>query len=285
MENKEIELYLRIIDQMPNPIWRAGLDTKCDYFNKSWLEFTGRTIDQEMGNGWAEGVHPDDFKKCLDTYLAAFNACKPFTMQYRLKHHDNTYHWLLDSGSPFFDNDKNFLGYIGSCYDIEEVEKSKNILKLTNSMAKVGGWEIDVVNNTLFWTEEVYKLHEVDDGYEPKLGEGIDFYVGESKEKIGTAVKEAMTIGKPFDMDLEIKTAKGNYLWVRSLGRALTENNKIVKIFGTFQDITDKKKYEMEIENKNHEMEASNKIMVNRELAMVKLKEKIAELEDKLSKK
>lgn len=112
------ELYLRIIDQFPNPIWRAGLDAKCDFFNKAWLKFTGRTIEQEMGNGWAQGVHKEDFDQCLKTYLEAFGKKEHFEMEYRLKHADGTYHYILDCGSPFFDDNGIFLGYIGSCYDI-----------------------------------------------------------------------------------------------------------------------------------------------------------------------
>jgi PAS domain S-box-containing protein len=116
------QLYLRIIDQFPNPIWRAGLDAKCDFFNQSWLKFTGRAMEQEMGNGWTEGVYKEDFDQCLKTYLDAFGKKEPFLMEYRLKHADGTYHWILDSGSPFFDEDKTFLGYIGSCYDINEAK-------------------------------------------------------------------------------------------------------------------------------------------------------------------
>lgn len=128
------QLYIDIISQFPNPIWRAGIDTKCDYFNPAWLNFTGRTIKQELGNGWVEGVHKEDFDKCLKTYLDAFGKKQPFKMEYRLKHADGTYHWILDSGSPFFDDNDKFLGYIGSCYDINETKI--HILKI-ESMNKI----------------------------------------------------------------------------------------------------------------------------------------------------
>lgn len=114
------ELYLRILDQFPNPIWRSGLDTKCDYFNQAWLDFTGRKIEQEMGDGWVKGVHPDDLDRCVKIYLEAFKKREHFEMEYRLQHSDGTYHWLLDSGSPFVDDEGNFAGYIGSCYDINQ---------------------------------------------------------------------------------------------------------------------------------------------------------------------
>lgn len=116
------ELYLRILDQFPNPIWRSGLDAKCDYFNKAWLDFTGRKMEQEIGDGWIKGVHPEDLELCVKTYSDSFNARKHFEMEYRLKHNDGKYHWLLDSGSPFFDDKGNFMGYIGSCYDINIIK-------------------------------------------------------------------------------------------------------------------------------------------------------------------
>jgi PAS domain S-box-containing protein len=128
------ELYLRIIDQFPNPIWRAGTDAKCNFFNKAWLAFTGRTMEQEMGNGWAEGVHKEDFDMCLKIYLDAFKKREHFEMNYRIKHHDGTYHWIFDSGSPFFDDDGTFLGYIGSCYDINDTKKHVTDIELMNAM-------------------------------------------------------------------------------------------------------------------------------------------------------
>ena len=128
------ELYLRIIDQFPNPIWRAAIDTKCDFFNKAWLKFTGKTMEQEMGNGWVQGVHKDDLDLCIKIYLDAFKKKEPFEMEYRLKHADGTYHYILDSGSPFFDDEGVFLGYIGSCYDIN---KTKEYIAKIESLNKL----------------------------------------------------------------------------------------------------------------------------------------------------
>ncbi len=83
--NKAKELYLKIFEDFPALIWRSRLDKLCDYFNRYWLEFTGRTMEQEFGNGWAEGVHPDDFDFCLQTYVEAFDKKEAFLMEYRLK--------------------------------------------------------------------------------------------------------------------------------------------------------------------------------------------------------
>ncbi len=122
------ELYLKIFEDFPALIWRSRLDKLCDYFNKTWLEFTGRTMEQEFGNGWAEGVHPDDFDACLNTYVTCFDKRESFLMEYRMKNKLGEYRWIRDFGRPFYDLDNTFLGYIGSCYDI--TENKDNELKL-----------------------------------------------------------------------------------------------------------------------------------------------------------
>jgi len=122
------ELYLKIFEDFPALIWRSGLDKLCNYFNKTWLDFTGRTMEQEYGNGWAEGVHPDDFAFCLDTYVNAFEKKEAFLMEYRMKNKFGEYCWIRDFGRPFYDLDNTFLGYIGSCYDI--TNNKNNELKL-----------------------------------------------------------------------------------------------------------------------------------------------------------
>jgi PAS domain S-box-containing protein len=107
-------------------IWRANLDAKCDYFNRTWLAFTGRTIEHEMGDGWAEGVHPDDLGGCLRHYLDHFARREPFEMEYRLRRHDGVYRWIFDRGVPFVDDDGNFAGFIGSCVDVDERRRAQD---------------------------------------------------------------------------------------------------------------------------------------------------------------
>jgi PAS domain S-box-containing protein len=101
-------------------IWTAGNDKLCNYFNDTWLKFTGRTLEQELGNGWTEGVHPDDFNNCLDTYLIAFDKQVPFEMVYRLRHISGDYRWIVDLGTPNYNSSGAFIGYIGHCFDITE---------------------------------------------------------------------------------------------------------------------------------------------------------------------
>lgn len=116
---RESELrYRTLADSGQALIWTSGVDKKCNYFNLSWLSFTGRTIEQELGNGWAKGIHPDDFDFCFSTYTDAFDRREPFSITYRLRRHDGVYRWIIDDGMPRYDTKKNFLGYIGHCLDI-----------------------------------------------------------------------------------------------------------------------------------------------------------------------
>jgi PAS domain S-box-containing protein len=98
----------------------AGPDKLCNFFNKTWLAFTRRPLEDELGNGWAEAVHPDDRARCTRTYVEAFDARREFTIEYRMRRHDGEYRWVLDKGVPRFAPDGAFLGYIGCAHDISE---------------------------------------------------------------------------------------------------------------------------------------------------------------------
>jgi PAS domain S-box-containing protein len=109
----------------PVLIWAAGPDKLCNFFNQPWLDFTGRTLEQELGNGWVAGVHPDDLKTCMSIYNEFFDARRPFNMEYRLRRHDGQYRWIADHGVPRFDGQGNFFGYIGSCVDVTERKQTE----------------------------------------------------------------------------------------------------------------------------------------------------------------
>jgi PAS domain S-box-containing protein len=118
---REGEEQFRILaDTAPVMMWASGIDKLCVFFNKPWLDFTGRTMEEELGDGWSEGVHPDDYDLCLKTYVTSFDARQPFKMEYRLKRYDGEYRWLLNHGVPRFSPCGEFLGYIGSCIDVTE---------------------------------------------------------------------------------------------------------------------------------------------------------------------
>ncbi len=112
--------YLNILAEAPALIWRADTQARCDWFNNTWLSFTGRTMEEEYGDGWAQGVHPDDLERCVAIWVGAFRQRAPFEMEYRLRRHDGIYRWILDIGRPFNGLDGSFAGYIGYCFDITD---------------------------------------------------------------------------------------------------------------------------------------------------------------------
>ena len=114
-------------DNAPALIWVSGPDKLCTFFNKTWLDFTGRTMEQELGNGWAENVHPDDMVRCMDVYSSSFDERRSFQMEYRLRRADGEYRWVLDNGVPRVEPNGGFAGYMGSCIDITDLKRSQGL--------------------------------------------------------------------------------------------------------------------------------------------------------------
>jgi PAS domain S-box-containing protein len=133
-ELQESEQHFRTLaDSGHALVWISGPDKKCDYFNKPWLAFTGRTLEQEMGDGWTEGVHPEDLSRCIGTYTRTCDRQENFSMIYRLRRHDGEYRWIQADGCPRYDTHGNFLGYIGHCLDITERIQAEEEIRILNA--------------------------------------------------------------------------------------------------------------------------------------------------------
>lgn len=123
---KEAEARFKIMaDSAPVLVWMSGTDKGCEYFNQGWLKFTGQSLERELGNGWTEGIHPDDLEARLQVYTTSFDARRPFELEYRLRRFDGEYRWVLDTAIPRYTPDGIFAGYIGSCLDITERKQAE----------------------------------------------------------------------------------------------------------------------------------------------------------------
>ena len=129
--------YQAVTDASPVMIWMSGTDKLCHYFNKGWLDFVGRTLEQETGNGWTENVHPDDFEGCLQSYIRNFDARRPFEIEYRLRHHSGQYRWIFDRGVPRYKPDGTFEGYVGACLDIHHQKEAAERVRIADETLRL----------------------------------------------------------------------------------------------------------------------------------------------------
>jgi PAS domain S-box-containing protein len=127
--NSSEERFRLVANTAPALIWMSGTDKQCTFFNRGWLDFTGQSMEHELGEGWASGVHPEDLAGCLRIYSGAFDARMDFEMEYRLRRFDGKYRWIVDYGVPRFESDGTFCGYIGSCVDISDRKLSEESLE------------------------------------------------------------------------------------------------------------------------------------------------------------
>lgn len=148
LREKEVQ-YRNLADSGIALIWRSGTDKLCNYFNLPWLKFTGRTLEQELGNGWAEGVHPDDRNRCLETYITAFDKREAFDMEYRVRDVSGKYRWLRDLGVPNYNSAGEFIGYIGHCFDITDLKLTEEQLRYQGTHDVLTG----IYNRAFFETE------------------------------------------------------------------------------------------------------------------------------------
>lgn len=136
----ESEKRFRLIaNTAPVLVWMSGPDKLRNYFNRPWLEFTGRRLEEELGNGWAEGVHAEDLAKRLETYIRHFDRQEKFRMEYRLRRQDGEYRWILDMGTPRYNNDGSFVGYVGCCMDISELRQARaTVIEFSGRLIRAG---------------------------------------------------------------------------------------------------------------------------------------------------
>ena len=236
----------------PVLIWMSGLDKLCTFFNKPWLEFTGRTIEQEMGNGWAEGVHADDLQRCLQIYTEAFDARQPFVMQYRLRRHDGEYRWISDNGVPRYDAQKNFAGYIGSCMDVTELinkeqalRESEERMSLAADAAGLIVWTWDIRRDEVTLSDKDRAFF----GFSPREklnGDRVRSVVHlEDRQFVRQLVENSLRTPEELEAEYRVVLPDGKVRWVTRRGRVEFDGNgEPICERGVLMDITERKQAE-----------------------------------------
>ena len=244
-------------------IWESGTDKLCTYFNPTWLAFTGRSLEEELGNGWAEGVHPDDLHRCLRIYTEAFDQRKEFSMEYRLRKANDEYGWVFDHGSPKY-HEQEFIGYIGTCIDVSKNKNYEKILReseekyrLLHELAGIGigYYSVDGIvlsYNKLaaqhmggspedFTGRSIYDIFSISDA---------DAYSGRIRRAVASAVPEVYE-----DM---VPLPTGNKYFLSTFTRISDISGDVLGVQIISQDITDLKRTEQALQLKNEEYETIN---------------------------
>jgi PAS domain S-box-containing protein len=251
---EEEERFHTLADSGMALIWTAGTDKKCNYFNQVWLRFTGRALEQELGDGWAEGVHPDDLSRCFKIYTEAFDRRDPFSMDYRMRHHDGEFRWIQDVGTPRYNSRGIFLGYIGHCLDItdrkeaeEALQRTHNTLVEAQKIAHLGSFEYGAVTQTTVWSEEEYRIYGLDPaGPSPTYDEMLNTCVHpDDAALLHESFTKAMQSCSVYELDHRIVRPDGSVRWVYDLAYPyLDEQGKLLRYVGTTLDITSRKQSE-----------------------------------------
>src|SRR5438874_6545967 len=238
-----------VADAAPVLIWMSGIDKLYTFFNKPWLEFTGRSLEQELGNGWAEGVHPDDLQKCLKIYTEAFDARKAFVMQYRLRRYDGEYRWISDQGVARYDSNGKFSGYIGSCVDITDLINKDEALRefeervvLAAEATNHGVWELDTATNELWMSDKARALFQFDP--EERLDEAMVQRRIHPDDRAfrESAIKQAIETDGEYSLEYRIVLPDGTLRWISGRGRCVTgKHGKGKRLIGVSVDITQQK--------------------------------------------
>jgi PAS domain S-box-containing protein len=260
---RESESRFRLVaNTAPVLIWMSDTNKLCTYFNKPWLDFTGRSIESELGNGWAEGVHPEDFKACLETYTKAFDRREKFSMEYRLRRYDGEYRWVLDIGTPRFNQDDSFAGFIGSCVDFTDrkvaqqaLRESEDKLRLLLDSTAEAIYGIDLEGRCTFCNTACLRAL----GYqrvEDLLGRNMHDLIHHSRTD-GTKlpaetgrIMRALQTGQGVHVDDEVLwDAKGRSFSAEYWSYPQRKGREVVGAVVTFLDITERKRTEVALAN------------------------------------
>ena len=278
--NRSRDFYLTVLDKFPALIWRSDTNAKCDYFNQTWLDFTGRSMEQEMGHGWAEGVHPKDLTDCLKNFLNAFHARQPFALEYRLRRHDGEYRWILDQGRAFNDLDGQFAGYIGSCFDITDAklteqtlrESEKKFRQLADNITDVF-WMTSHDITGVFWmtSPDLKTIHYISPGYALIWGHSpeslhanphqwVETILPEQRERVFALFRTLTTDAPNMSVEYQIARPDGTIRWVQNRGFQVRDAaGNLVRLAGVATDVTERK----EAEEAKQESEARFHLLVD----------------------
>ena len=240
-----------VANSAPVLIWMSGTDKLYTFFNQPWLDFTGQTLEQELGNGWTEGMHDDDRERFWQLYSASFERRQEFTMEYRLRRADGEYRWILDRGVPRFSENGEFTGYIGSCIDISDristektLQERETQLRTALDAADLGTWIWDIGTNEVILSEGSQSILDFAPGEFPGTLEAVLKRIhAEDRDKINKQAKAAIALGGLYEVEIRLCLANNKHRWLVARGHvSLDLAGQPTRMMGIVADITEKKR-------------------------------------------
>ncbi|PBQ32900.1 hypothetical protein CNR22_14330 [Sphingobacteriaceae bacterium] len=255
VEESEIR-FKHIADSAPVLIWMSDVTNYCYFFNKAWLTFTGRTVAEESGTGWTSGIHTEDRERCNSAFLSAFSKREAFYIEYRLRRHDGEYRWISDSGVPRFIGEE-FMGYIGACMDIHErvisgehLKYNEERLSIVVAASDLATWELNVQTSEVSYSERYLEILGFKQGAKITHSEILQRLHPDDLPIRTEAFKEAYRSGA-LQYISRIIWSDGSIHWIEGRGKVFYDNeHKPFKLIGTLRDITEEKKYQQQLEER-----------------------------------
>jgi PAS domain S-box-containing protein len=275
-ELRESESRFQIVaDAAPVLIWMAGVDKLCTFFNKPWLQFTGRSMEQEFGNGWAEGVHQDDLERCLQVYTSAFDARQPFVMQYRLRRDDGEYRWLSDQGVPRYDAQGTFAGYIGSCVDVtdlmtkdEALRQSEERMRLAAAAVNLGIWEWHLATNEIWATNARRAVLRSPSTGKVTFEDFMSQVHPDDRSRIRQTINDAVRDAKDYESEYRLVVPDGIVRWMSTRGSIQFDSaGKPSRLLGISIDITARKHAELDAQRGRAELSHLSRVALMGEMS------------------
>lgn len=243
-----------LADSMPQIVWIANIKGECFYLNQQWVDYTGLSLEESYRNNWYKCIHPDDQQGAWDAWQHALNNKTSYSFECRICSCDGVYRWWLDRGVPVFDEHGNVYKWFGTCtdiHDIKETEKAlyekQRLLADSQGIAHVGSWVINILEKTVTWSEETFRLYGLSPSTDktPSHKQFLELLHPDDVLRMQDWSAACRSGKQPASLEFRTRPINGDYRWL--LGNAILEtdsNGNPVKIIGTVQDITARKKAE-----------------------------------------
>lgn len=268
-------------DESPALIWLAGTDGQCIWFNKGWLSFTGRRMDEELGNGWTQGVHPDDAERCMKAYRAHLAAREAFLLEYRLRRRDGEYRWLMLDAAPQRDADGRVLQWVRASTDVHDLRQALQDFQLLADTIPQFVWTTDATGYHNYfnrrWTDYT--------GFEPQASEGTEVWNRllhpDDQARARERWAHSLRTGEFYEIEYRFKRHDGAYRWFLAQARPIYDAaGAISRWFGTCTDIHEQRMLKEQLQRSYEDLELKvsfRNLDLERQLAAAK--QRIAELE------